>query len=747
VPNAAQRWLIGGRVQGVGFRPFVWLLANDLGVRGSVRNCGGHVEIVAGADERRAGVFLARLLAEHPPIAQPRLMSVEPWTEPVSAAFCILPSTGGPAAIVLPDQPVCAACLAEMADPGARRYRYPFTACSQCGPRYTITRRMPFDRANTGMAGFPFCASCQLDYERPSNRRFHAEVAACPQCGPSLWFRSGDAGFETGEAALSASVAALRRGAIVAVKGVGGYHLMCDASDDAAVLRLRAMKRRPTKPLAVMVPSAGADGLGTVRLICAPTDEEARSLHSAERPIVLMALRPGSTLAASVVPGLRELGVMLPYSPLHHLLTSAFGGPLVATSGNAGGEPIVTDPASAERLLAPDAFLHHDRPIEQSADDGIVREIAGRIRAIRLGRGSAPLERTLPRPVIPMLALGGQGKVTLALGFGARVVISPHVGDLDSPGCMERFEATAEALQRLYGVRATSLVCDAHACYSGTRWARRSALPVVRVWHHHAHASAVAGEFPGETRWLSFTWDGSGLGPDGTLWGGEALLGQPGEWQRVATFRSFAPPGGERAARDPWRSAGALAWEMALDWAPHGMDVTLAKAAWAKQLNSPVTTSVGRLFDAAAALLQLKQRTSYEGEAAMAVEALAATEAGDACPVHLRLHRRDDGVLQADWAALVPPLLDDSRSQASRAATFQASMAATLVDQATVLRGAHGDFAVGLSGGVFQNRRLAELALTGLAREGFRAYLPASVPCNDAGLSFGQVIEATACAT
>jgi hydrogenase maturation protein HypF len=742
VPDGAQRWLIGGRVQGVGFRPFVWQLANDLGVSGSVRNCGGHVEIVAGADERRAGLFLERLLAEHPPIAEPRLMSAEPWIEPASAAFHILPSTGGPAAMVLPDQPVCKACLAEITDSGARRYRYPFTACTQCGPRYTITRCMPFDRANTGMVGFPFCDACRQEYERPSNRRFHAEVAACPQCGPSLWFRSSSSGFEAGEAALSASIAALRRGAILAVKGVGGYHLMCDSYDDTAVLRLRAMKGRPAKPLAVMAPD-----LGMVRLICAPTDEEARGLQSVERPIVLMALRPGNNLAVSLAPDLPELGVMLPYSPLHHLLTSAFGRPLVATSGNAGGDPIVTDPASAERLLGPDAFLHHDRPIEQSADDGVVRVVAGRVRAIRLGRGSAPLERILPRPVTPMLALGGQGKVTLALGFGTRVVISPHIGDLDSTRCMERFEATAEALQRLYGVRATTLVCDAHSGYSGTRWARQSGLPVVRVWHHYAHASAVAGEFPGEARWLCFTWDGVGLGPDGTLWGGEALLGQPGAWQRAAKFRPFAPLGGDRAAREPWRSAAALAWEMTLDWAPDGIDLAVAKAGWARRLNSPITTSAGRLFDAACAFLQLRRHTSYEGEAAMALEALAATAVGKACPVRLPLHRREDGVLQADWAPLVPRLLDEARSPASGAAAFQASMAATLVDQAVALRCLHGDFGVGLSGGVFQNRNLAEMALAGLAAEGFRAYLPAAVPCNDAGLSFGQMIEAGACGT
>jgi hydrogenase maturation protein HypF len=749
MPSAAQRWLIGGRVQGVGFRPFVWLLANDLGVCGTVRNCGGHVEIVAGADERQASAFLERLLAEHPPIAQPRLLSAEPWAEPAGDAFRILPSTGGPAAVVLPDQPVCAACLAEMADPAARRYRYPFTACTQCGPRYTITRRMPFDRANTGMAGFPFCDPCRREYEAPADRRFHAEVAACPNCGPSLWFRSADYGFEAAEAAMSATVAALRRGAIVAVKGVGGYHLMCDAGDDAAVLRLRAMKRRATKPLAVLVPPGGADDLDGVRVSCFVTAAEARSLRSVERPIVLLTLRPGNILAPSLAPGLPELGVMLPYSPLHHQLADAFGGPLVATSGNAGGEPIVTDPASAERRLGPgaDAFLHHDRPIEHAADDGVVRVIGGRGRAIRLGRGSAPMERSLQHPVTPLLALGGQDKVTLALGFGARVVISPHVGDLGNPQCMERFEALIEAFPRLYGVQPASLVCDAHGGYGGTSWARRSGLPVLRVWHHHAHAAAVAGEFTDEPRWLCFTWDGAGLGPDGTLWGGEALLGRPGVWQRAATFRPFLPPGGERAAREPWRSAGGLAWELALDWNPSGIDTTLVKAAWARRLNSPVTTSAGRLFDAAAAFIHIKQHTSHEGEAAMAVEALAGSVAGEAGPVPLPLHVREDGVLQADWAPLVKVLLDATRSQADRAAVFQASMAATLVNQAIAVRKSHGDFAVGLSGGVFQNRRLAESALAGLAAADFRAYLPTSVPCNDAGLSFGQVIEAAACGT
>jgi hydrogenase maturation protein HypF len=334
-------------------------------------------------------------------------------------------------------------------------------------------------------------------------------------------------------------------------------------------------------------------------------------------------------------------------------------------------------------------------------------------------------------------------KATLALGFGARAVVSPHIGDLDSPRGLELLEDTAATLQRLHGVRAGVLICDAHGGYTGTRWAlAQPDVTVLRVQHHHAHAAAVAGEFADEPRWLCFTWDGVGLGDDGTLWGGEALLGRPGAWSRVATFRPFAPPGAERAAREPWRSAAALAWELGVDWRPAGVDVALAQAAWRQRLNCPVTSSVGRLFDAATAFLRLVEHASYEGEGPMAVEAIAEEGRGDAVAVPLL--RRADGMLQADWAPLVPLLRDAARSPARRAAAFHASMARTLVDQAVALRAAHGPFAVGLGGGVFQNRRLSELALSALADAGFRAYLPIAVPCNDAGLSFGQLIEAAA---
>jgi len=741
-----QTWLIGGHVQGVGFRPFVCVMANALGVRGSVRNRGGQVEIVAIGDKSSVDLLLRRLLAEHPPIARPELIAIEPSTAPADSGFRILPSgCGDPGGAVLPDQSTCEACLTEMADPNARRYRYPFIACTQCGPRYTTMASPPFDRATSGMAEFPLCRLCRAEYEQPEDRRFHAQLIACATCGPSLSVRHGTEHIRGNEPALARGIQTLRAGGIVAVRGIGGYHLFCDATPHAAINRLRDRKRRPTKPLAVMFPRTGHDGLDHLRLHCAVNAEAARSLLSRERPIVLVPLRSESTLSPALAPGLGELGALLPYSPLHELLLSSFGQPLVATSGNLGGEPVLTEPAEAEEFLASiaDAFLHHDRPILNPADDGIVRIVAGRARALRLGRGSAPLSTSLQRPLTtPVLALGGQMKVTLALGFGTRVAISPHLGDLDSPRGIDRLEATVETLQRLHGVRVKTLVCDAHGGYTGTRWAtRQDSLPVLRISHHHAHAASVAGEFPHERRWLCFTWDGSGLGEDGKLWGGEALLGSPGAWTRAGTFRSFAPLGGEKAAREPWRSAAALAWEIGLDWHAAGVDIHLARASWQQRLNCPPTSSVGRLFDAASAFLNLAQRTSYEGEGPMAVEAIA-TESDNASALPLR--ERTDGVLEADWGPLVRSLLDAGVTAARRSATMHACLAHTLVNQAIAIRKKHGMFAVGLAGGVFQNRRLAELSLRGLNEAGFRAYLPFRIPCNDAGLSFGQVIEAAA---
>jgi hydrogenase maturation protein HypF len=740
----ARRIVVGGQVQGVGFRPFVYRLAARWNLRGSVQNLFGQVLIEAEGEPRAVEAFAAGLLAEAPPLARPVLMAVE-WI-PVGprTRFEILASAAGEGADVHvpPDHFCCDDCLRELHDPSDRRHRYPFINCTQCGPRYTLITRLPYDRPNTSMAGFPLCDACRAEYANPLDRRFHAEPVACAACGPQLWYE-GDAGRVDGSAgALAASVDALRAGRIVAAKGIGGYHLLCDASNDEAVARLRARKNRLDKPLAVMFPAGdpGSDPLTAAQthLVLDPAMQEA--LRSPARPIVLAPRRPDSSLSAGIAPGLGEIGAMLPYSPLHHLLLESFGGPLVATSANISGEPVLTEGAEvAQRLRqVADACLHHDRPIVRPADDSVVCVIAGRGRPLRIGRGMAPLERELPIELrVPTLAVGGHMKNTIALGWGRRLVLSPHIGDLDSPRAMEVFAQVIADLQRLYGVEAQRIACDAHPQYASSRWARAGSLPLGAVPHHHAHASALAGEYPQVGRWLVFAWDGVGLGEDGTLWGGEALLGRAGAWRRVASFRPFRLPGGERAGREPWRSAAALCWELGLDWRDSD-DIELVHAAWRKGINAPATSAAGRLFDGAAALLGVADKSSFEGQGPMRLEALAAGQ-GQAVPLPLQADAQ--GLLRSDWAPLVRHLLASPRSPAERAMDFHLSLARTLVDQAAVLAQGHDFDAVGLAGGVFQNKLLCELALPMLQAAGYAAYLPERVPCNDAGLAFGQIIH------
>jgi hydrogenase maturation protein HypF len=714
--------LFGGRVQGVGFRPFVYRIAHRYRVEGWVRNRAGIVEVLAQGLPEALSSFGDTLIAEAPPLARPEKLAdtrVEP--RPLRG-FAILESRAdSPAHIgVPPDYFACDACLAELRDPRNRRYRYPFINCTQCGPRYTLMRGLPYDRASTTMAGFPMCARCAAEYSDPLDRRFHAEPVACPECGPQLAF-----GPLSGEAALAACVDALRGGKVVAVKGVGGYHLMCDARSSAAIVALRTRKRRPHKPLAVMFPMdfglAGAELLDPMR------------------PIVLLPKGKVPDVAPEVAPGCGEIGVMLPYSPLHHLLLEDFGAALVATSGNLSGEPVLTDNAEAGVRLAhvADAFLHHDRPIARPADDPVCRVILGAPRPMRLGRGSAPLEIDLPfRLARPVLALGGHLKNTVALGWEGRAVLSPHLGDMDAPRSLALLEQVAEDLQRLYGMRAQTLACDAHPGYGTTRLAAKLGLPVTKVFHHRAHASALAGEFPRRGDWLVFTWDGAGYGEDGTLWGGEALLGGPGRWRRVASLRPFSLPGGERAAREPWRSALALCWEAGRRWDACPENAELLRSAWQRGFNCPRTSSAGRLFDAAAALLGLVSRASFEAQAPMALEAAVAEET---YPITLPL--RNAGLLVSDWEPLLDLLRNTNLSPGERAASFHATLARVVLDQARAVRAVHDVSRIGLTGGVFQNRVLCERIACDATADGFEVFIHERVPCNDAGLSFGQLVE------
>jgi hydrogenase maturation protein HypF len=762
--------IVTGRVQGVGYRPFVYVTAHELGITGSVLNGSGKVFIHAEGAAQDLDRLEAALTGRAPPLARPRLASSKAGELTGATIFEIRASDAAtePEIHVPPDLFTCDECLAELTGPDERRFGYPFINCTQCGPRYTLITAMPYDRPNTSMAGFELCADCRAEYLSPLDRRFHAQPLACPVCGPRLEFaesgqpadghdqsncRTEPCSGSDSTDAIHQTIAALEAGQIVAVKGVGGYHLLCDAANDPAVRRLRERKRRPDKPLAVMFPLRGADGLDAVREHLQLDAVTTAAIVDPARPIVLACKKIPFRLSPGLAPGLAELGVFLPYSPLHHQLLAAFGRPLVATSGNISGEPVITGNAEAQQRLTAivDAFLHHDRPIVRPADDPVVRPMAGGARTLRLGRGLAPLELELPRAVPrPVLATGGHMKVTVALAWGRRVMISPHIGDLDSPRSNEIFNNIIKDIQKLYDVIYEVIACDLHPGYASTRWALQQGLPLLEVQHHAAHASSLAGEHPDVGNWLVFAWDGVGYGSDGSLWGGEALAGRPGGWDRVASFRPFRLVGGDKAGREPWRSAAALLWELGEDPEQgsvlrvgndpeRGSVPWVAHEAWMKRINTFESSAVGRLFDAAAALVLGRGMASFEGQGPMELEHVACD--GGAY-VSLPLAEDEQGILRSDWAPLVEMLSDDRRSPGERAGRFHESMAQALLDQALAVRERCGFEAVGLSGGVFQNRRLTERVVSKLGAAGIDVRLHREVPANDGGLSFGQIIEA-----
>ena len=748
----ARKIILSGVVQGVGFRPFIYRHAQTHKLQGWVRNSSGRVEIHVQGELQYLDKFASTLIDSAPSLSRPILESVNKITCSDSNEFLILPSLAdADADIHLPaDLFTCDDCLRELNDPQNRRYRYPFINCTQCGPRYTLIESLPYDRPNTSMSGFPLCEACNAEYTDPTNRRYHAEPVACARCGPGLSYSEPGKDLLAGnEASLKAALAALIAGKVLAIKGIGGYHLVCDASNDEAVKQLRKTKPRPHKPLAVMFPAPPGDSLASVSFYLIPNDVEAQLLESPARPIVLVQKRPGNDLSAAIAPGLNEVGAMLPYSPLHHTLLNDFGAPLVASSANISGEPVLTANEDIEQRLShvANAFLHHDRPIVRPADDPVIRVINSQATPIRQGRGLAPVEIELPFELeSPVLAVGAHMKNTVTLAWQNRAVVSPHIGEMDSPRSLQTFEQCINDLQALYQVKAEHIVCDAHPGYTPTRWACRQDLPVDEVYHHHAHASAAYADalrlYEGMDNMLVFTWDGVGLGPDGTLWGGDALLGKPGQWQRVASFRSFKLPGGERAGREPWRSAAAICWEAGLECPLDEASDPLLYSFWQQGINAPQTSAAGRLFDAASALCGVCSSASFEGQGPMQLEALAAIHIHPSTiiPTEIPLSN-NNGIYTADWAPLIPMLIDASNSPAERAARFHISMADALLQQAKRVRQDTGVHTVGLAGGVFQNRVLTEMSIELLSEEGFEVTLPVLMPVNDAAISFGQIVE------
>lgn len=890
-----------GTVQGVGFRPFVYALATDLHLGGWVQNSPQGVRIEVEGPTERLHQFLSRLHQEKPRHA--RFLKVETtWLPPMLGADCSSPfsengvhdqdedfdnvwqdrfeirqseMSGNPqanpsenyskAALILPDLATCSDCLKEVFDPGDRRFKYAFTNCTHCGPRYTIVRSLPYDRERTTMAGFPMCEDCQVEYGNPHDRRFHAQPNACPQCGPQLqlWDRKGRAIASSSQSLFESSetvfkkpkeltqelvaeellttssaeslkisflpdlfpvpehyrpiiqaAAALKAGKILAVKGLGGFHLVVDAQNEAAVQTLRQRKHRPRKPFALMYPS-----LEQVRATCVVREEEVHVLQSPEAPIVLLSRRQspdaylqgdptiGSTIAPtiapSVAPGNPSLGVMLPSTPLHHLLLGELGGPVVATSGNPSGEPICTEEHQALTQLGTiaDLFLVHDRPIARPVDDSIVRVVAAQTRVLRRARGYAPLPLALPQTVLPqepeqpllkgsIVAVGGHLKNTVAFYWNQCIFASEYLGDLDSPATLERVRRAIAHFGAMYDTQPSLVACDAHPDYASTQFAQQLAqqltIPVISVQHHYAHLLSCMADNGLEPPVLGIAWDGTGYGSDGTLWGGEALTIR--DWasgyNRVAHLRPFPLPGGDKAARDPRRSALGLLSEClgldgldGLNWQEwpslrefNSQERKILLSMVHQRIHSPLTSSMGRLFDGVASLLDVCQHISFEGEAAMALEFQQILDpAPESYPFPLIPHHvRNPSVIdpiapetivapqtkvqvplpwQLDWRPMVQAILHDQRNGVpvgQISAKFHQTLVEAIADLAEQIGRSQGISQIVLTGGCFQNHYLLEQTLGRLESEGFSAYGHQQIPPNDGGIAVGQILAALA---
>jgi hydrogenase maturation protein HypF len=740
---------VEGTVQGVGFRPFVYRLARELGVAGWVLNDSRGVLIEAEGERATLDAMLERLRTDAPPLAIVERIADEPVAATGETGFRITESeeTGPAEAAVSPDVATCEDCLAEVFDPDDRRHRYPFINCTNCGPRFTIVRAVPYDRPLTTMASFRMCDLCRDEYEDPLDRRFHAQPNACPVCGPGLCLvdRAGHPVAMGNEASLDAVAVALADGRIVAVKGIGGYHLACRADDEAVVAELRARKHREDKPFALMAPTATA-ALDLVEL----DDETGALLASRERPIVLAPRRADAPVAHSVAPASRELGVMLPYSPLHHLLLADSGAALVMTSANVSDEPIAYRDEDALARLAgiADLFLAHDRPIETRTDDSVVRVAARRPMFLRRSRGYVP--RDLPlESSRSILACGAELKSTFCLAKGGRAWVGHHIGDLKNYETLRSFTEGIEHFEELFAIEPELVAHDLHPDYLSTRYAlERDGVRTAGVQHHHAHLAACLAEHGARGPAVGAIFDGTGYGADGTVWGGELLFGDAAGFERAGHLHPVRMPGGERAIEQPWRMA--CSWLLETLGPEPPLPPSLAESVpeqdWIKVaelgasgLASPLTSSAGRLFDAVAALCGIRAEVNYEGQAAVELEAAADPAVVDAYPL--------EGTDTLDAREMVLAILADLGAGVPipvMAAKFHNGIAEGTTRACAELAHAEGIELVVLSGGVFQNRLLLERTTTAMERAGLRVLTPRLLPPNDGGIAFGQAAVAAA---
>jgi hydrogenase maturation protein HypF len=773
---------VEGVVQGVGFRPFVYSLATSLGLGGLVGNDADGVFAEVEGDPAVVEVFLAALTRDAPPLARVERVTTSAMRPDGTTSFAIAPSQPGAQrrTLVSADTATCADCLAELADPGDRRFGYPFINCTNCGPRFTIVRDVPYDRPRTTMAPFTMCELCAAEYHDPADRRFHAQPTCCPACGPALSLLGLGGTAASGEP-LAAAAALLREGRVLAVKGLGGYHLAVDASGEAAAAALRARKHREDKPFAVMVADVAA-----ARRLCEVDEAAAGLLASSRRPIVLLPRLPGSGLAEAVAPGNRQLGLMLPYTPLHHLLAAAVAGPMVLTSGNVSDEPIVyRDGEVAERLGGiADAVLTHDRAIEIRTDDSVVRAFRGREAVIRRSRGYVPEPLDLAAGFArPVLACGAELKSTFCLGRGGHAFVSHHIGDLENAETLRSFTEGIAHFRRLFDITPEVVAHDLHPEYLSTKYAMQLAegqvagaadlagVELVGVQHHHAHIASCLADNRAGGPVIGVAFDGTGYGADGTIWGGEFLIADLAGYERAGHLAPVPMPGGAAAIRQPWRMAAAYLDAAYADGPPGSFDgpgapldrpgAPLGALAglevarrnqrfWAgvlqmarRGVNSPLTSSAGRLFDAAAAILGVRDTINYEGQAAIELEQLAdpaergAYRAGISGPEPLR-------IAGGDLIRAVAEDLDQGVAPGVVAARFHNGVAGLITDCCLLLRERRGLSTVALSGGVFQNLLLLRATIARLERHGFGVMVHSRVPCNDGGISLGQAVVAAA---
>lgn len=754
IPLVALQITVRGIVQGVGFRPFVYRLAQRFALSGTVANNGNGVHICIAGPVETLDRFIAALQAEAPPIARIIHLDVLPLTRSLQeTGFSIIASDSAikPSTQIAPDIAICPDCLAEILDPADRRFGYPFTNCTNCGPRFTIVNRIPYDRPNTSMRVFAMCADCNREYHDPFDRRFHAQPNACPVCGPSLSWHD-QSGLHIAGDCLEQAALQLSLGKVVAIKGLGGFHLVVDANNTAAVAELRQRKHRPGKPLAVMVRD-----LAAAEALCRISDQEAALLTSPEHPIVLLEQRSKGCLAQGVAPGLQVLGVMLPYTPLHALLFDQAQAPstLVMTSGNRSDEPICTKNDEALRRLGTiaDYFLLHNREIVTRVDDSVVRVMAGKPRMLRRARGFSPIPLQLNRPTADVLACGAAMKNSVCLVRNQEAYISQHIGELTSPQSYDFFVESIEHLQNVLETVPARVACDQHPDYQSTRYADARRVPCVRVQHHHAHVGAVMAEQGLDGPVLGVILDGTGYGTDGTVFGGEIYRADRTGFTRLGRLGHLLLPGGDKAALEPWRMAMALVFAMkssgypVVAFWPAALDAIESETrafVWQmleKRINAPQTSSCGRLFDAVSALLGLCLVSEYEGQAAMLLEQQAMNADGQLEGGYQVKVDSEDGMLVIDSTALGAALLQESAAKVPVAAIalhFHRWLVDAIATVLKLLRQQTGLGQVVLSGGCMQNKLLFESLVHQLEHQGFAVFAGEMVPMNDGGIALGQ---------